>query len=60
MKKEIQWHKIKLEEEMDKLSQEVKCLEYALQDKCDPTKLVETRLENRSFRLSYIIFLKIY
>lgn len=41
---------MKLAEEMNKVAEEIKTLEYALEDKYDPTKLVETRLENRSLR----------
>lgn len=41
---------MKLIEEMNKVAEEIKTLEYSLQDKDDPRKLVETRLENRSLR----------
>lgn len=50
MKNEIEWHQMKMAEEMNKVSEEIKALQYALEDKIDPTKLVETRLENRSLR----------
>lgn len=50
MKNEIYWQKRKTEEEMTKVAQEIKEVEFTLEDKLDPTRLVETRLENRSLR----------
>lgn len=50
MKSEIHWHQMKMAEEMGKVAEEIRALQYALEDKIDPTKLVETRLENRALR----------
>lgn len=56
MRNEIHWNQKKIAEEMNKVAENIKALEYALHDKLDPTRLAETRLENRSLR--YIIEMK--
>lgn len=58
MRNEIHWNQQKMAEELNKVAEKIKALEYALHDKLDPTRLVETRLENRSLR--YFIEIKKY
>ncbi|XP_055840412.1 tektin-2 [Episyrphus balteatus] len=48
---ELEWQKLKMKEEMQKVHGEIRNLEQALRDKTDALKLAETRLENRTERL---------
>lgn len=47
---EIEWQRLKMREEMDKVLAEIEALNNALLAKTDALKLAETRLENRSYR----------
>ncbi|KAM7355179.1 tektin-2 isoform 2-T2 [Cochliomyia hominivorax] len=47
---ELEWQQLKMKEEMEKATCEIKTLEQCLRDKTDGLKLAETRLENRAQR----------
>ncbi|KAL4707299.1 hypothetical protein ACJJTC_019837 [Scirpophaga incertulas] len=47
---ELQWQKMKMEENMDKLSTELKILGEQFADKVNALKVAETRLETRGYR----------
>ncbi|XP_038206341.1 tektin-2-like [Zerene cesonia] len=47
---EMEWQKMKLEQNLTKLDREIESLRAAVADKINPTKLVETRLEARTRR----------
>ncbi|XP_055909934.1 tektin-2 [Eupeodes corollae] len=48
---ELEWQKLKMQEEMKRMFNEIKNLEQSLRDKTDALKLAETRLENRTERM---------
>lgn len=47
---ELEWQKLKMQEEMENALCEIKALEDSLREKSDSLKLAETRLENRAQR----------
>ncbi|XP_022129659.2 tektin-B1-like [Pieris rapae] len=47
---EMEWQKLKLEQNLAKVEREIESLRAAVADKINPTKLVETRLEARTRR----------
>ncbi|XP_049871168.1 tektin-B1-like [Pectinophora gossypiella] len=47
---ELEWQKIKMEENMDKLKAELKIMGEQFTDKVDALKVAETRLETRGYR----------
>ncbi|XP_014474280.1 PREDICTED: tektin-2 [Dinoponera quadriceps] len=47
---ELDWQKLKVQNEMEALMKEISRLEEALAKKMDVTKCAETRLENRTYR----------
>ncbi|XP_045495874.1 tektin-B1-like [Colias croceus] len=47
---EMEWQKMKLEQNLVKLDREIESLRAAVADKINPTKLVETRLDARTRR----------
>ncbi|KAH8398954.1 hypothetical protein KR222_001612 [Zaprionus bogoriensis] len=47
---ELEWQKLKMQEEMENAICEIRSLEDSLRDKSDALKLAETRLENRAQR----------
>lgn len=47
---EMEWQKLKTQQEMEMLEKEIKQLEGTLMSKIDIMKCVETRLENRVYR----------
>ncbi|CAK1544843.1 unnamed protein product [Leptosia nina] len=47
---EMEWQKLKLEQNLAKVDREIEALRAAVADKINPTKLVETRLETRTRR----------
>ncbi|XP_053605819.1 tektin-B1 [Plodia interpunctella] len=47
---ELQWQKMKMEENMDKLNNEIKTMGEQFADKVNALKVAETRLETRGYR----------
>uniref|UniRef100_A0A0A9XWS8 Tektin n=1 Tax=Lygus hesperus TaxID=30085 RepID=A0A0A9XWS8_LYGHE len=50
IKNELDWQRLNMVKDMEKLHKEINALEKALENKKNAIKLVETRLENRLFR----------
>jgi len=49
-KKELEWQKANTEKEIADMEEDIRNLESKIRDKINPTKLAETRLENRTYR----------
>lgn len=47
---ELQWQKKNTEDEIAELENDIRGLEESIRDKINPTKLAQTRLENRTYR----------
>ncbi|XP_067952184.1 tektin-B1-like [Watersipora subatra] len=49
-KKELEWQKANTEKEIADMEEDIRNLEQKIRDKINPTKLAQTRLENRTYR----------
>lgn len=49
-KDELEWQKKNTEDEIAELENDIRGLEESIRDKVNPTKLAQTRLENRTYR----------